>query len=771
MTRRSARQPDAPAWNDGAWFESEPPPVEPGERFALVAINRPIAPLWYRAPAKFEIVLGGLVAVPLRGELVNGCIVEMRESLPAELIGKADKARPIRRVVSPTFHIPKPLRDLASWIADYYICGWGEALSSVSAIGFSEVAAKTTTSYSIASPQPDAKLSKRRREQFAEIAALLPSGDSRDALLAAGIRSDAIRALVVAGFLVARDDVLPPKSPLAHLSGAGLNEARPSQLTPAQLAALDKLLPALERHEYLGALLEGVTGSGKTEVYLRVIERALELGRSAIVLVPEIALTPQTVERFHARFGSLVAVKHSRLSLAEQWKLDRAARAGVVRIVVGARSALFTALPDLGVIVVDEEHEATYKQDAVPRYHARDVALVRGRLESAVTILGSATPTAESVINAERGKLLHLLLPDRATGADKPTIDVIDMAAAMRRGDVWDHLSGPLLNAIDAALSRGEHALLLLNRRGFFAFVFCPTCRAPVRCPQCDVALTLHLPDTLQCHWCGHAQAAATQCPTCGGVTNRLGLGTERLEHLIRERFPNRRIMRLDHDTTRAKHALDDAWAALANGEVDILLGTQMIAKGLHLERVTVVGIVLADLALHQPDFRASERAFALMTQVAGRAGRGRFPGKVFLQTYCPEHHAVRYAAEQDHAGFLREELARRRLAGFPPFNRLLAITISGDNPVELLAHADAMRDALTVAEAADPNRLAVFGPLPPPVARVRGQHRRRLLLRGPSSDVLRNAARHALDAVARLRAPAWSAHAIVIDVDPQDAG
>jgi primosomal protein N' len=438
-------------------------------------------------------------------------------------------------------------------------------------------------------------------------------------------------------------------------------------------------------------LLHGVTGSGKTLVYIELLERVVrERGRTAVVLVPEIALTPQTVDRFRAAFGDTVAVLHSALGDGERYDAWRALRRGEKRIVVGARSAVFAPLDDVGAIVVDEEHESSYKQGESPRYHAREVAVVRARAAGAVVVLGSATPSLESWQNARAGKYTLLELPDRAGGARLPQVDVVDLrepggaAGARAVQSAVNPLAGvvspPLEAALDVRLERGEQSILLLNRRGYSAFVQCRECGDVATCPDCSISLTYHRsPERLVCHYCQHHEPVRERCARCRGATLRQkGVGTQQVERLLSERWPAARVARMDVDTTGAKWSHAEILDRVGRGEVDVLLGTQMIAKGLDFPNVTLVGVIDADTGINLPDFRASERCFQLLSQVAGRAGRGPKGGEVLIQTRVPGHHAVRCALAHDYAAFVAEELAGRREPPYPPTVRLANVVVSG---------------------------------------------------------------------------------------------
>ncbi len=521
----------------------------------------------------------------------------------------------------------------------------------------------------------------------------------------------------------------------------------PTALTPPQAAALDGLetLPAGE-----AALLFGVTGSGKTLVYLEAIRRAVAAGQGAIVLVPEIGLTPQTVSRVRGVFGDQVAVLHSALSDGERADAWRLVRRGERRVVVGARSAVFAPVSGLGVIVVDEEHEASYKNGETPRYHARDVAAVRARLEGARLILGSATPSLDTVAGP-RPPERRLALPMRIGDRPLPPVEVVDLRDAPRVPGVgalpW---SEALDGGVAEALGRGEQVLLLLNRRGFAAFLQCPDCGVVATCERCSISLTIHRnPSRLRCHYCGYAGAVPEDCAACGHAVQRMrGVGTQQLERMLAERFPTARLARMDLDTTSTKWAHHRILEAVGRGEVDLLLGTQMIAKGLDFPNVTLVGVVDADTALHLPDFRSAERTFQLLAQVAGRAGRGPKGGRVLIQTRNPEHHAIRWAARHDAEGFLAEELTLRRSPPYPPVVGLVNLVVSGNDEVAVGRSAARLAEWCEALVSTHNLALTVLGPAPCPLARIKDRWRWHVALKGdgrPLGQVVRYAARRFL--------------------------
>jgi primosomal protein N' (replication factor Y) len=526
------------------------------------------------------------------------------------------------------------------------------------------------------------------------------------------------------------------------------------------------------------ALLHGVTGSGKTLVYLELLRRVvLEEGKSAIVLVPEIALTPQTVDRFRAVFGDQIAVLHSALSDGERYDAWLALRRGEKRIAVGARSAIFAPVRDLGAIVVDEEHESSYKQGETPRYHAREVAIVRARAEGAVVVLGSATPSLESWTNARSGKYELLTLPERAGVAKLPRVAVVDLRADRVKAppsDVPDAdaafamaVSAPLAQALRERLDRKEQSILLLNRRGYAAFVQCGTCGDVATCPNCSISLTYHrTPERLVCHYCQHAEALHVKCPRCGAARLRQrGLGTQQVERMLAERFPTARIARMDVDTTSGKWAHTEILDRVGAGEVDILLGTQMIAKGLDFPNVTLVGVIDADVGINLPDFRASERCFQLLSQVAGRAGRGPKGGEVLIQTRSPSHHAVRCAVTHDYHAFVEEELKGRTRPPYPPTLRLANVVLSGtkeEATARLATRAAAWLHRL-IAKGGIAG-VTVIGPAPCPVERVKNRWRWHVLIKAERPAELGRVARYLVE---RFEIPSREGMRMTLDRDP----
>jgi primosomal protein N' (replication factor Y) len=509
-------------------------------------------------------------------------------------------------------------------------------------------------------------------------------------------------------------------------------------------------------------------------VYIELLREIVDArGQTAIVLVPEIALTPQTVDRFRAVFGDRIAVLHSALSDGERYDAWLALKRGEKRIVVGARSAIFAPLDNIGAIIVDEEHESSYKQGENPRYHAREVAIVRAQIEKAVVVLGSATPSLESWANASSGKYTLLSLPDRVGGGKLPRVEVVDLR---HRLPVAEGSTGPntgysavIREELDAALSetlrRGEQSILLLNRRGYSSFVQCNDCGDVVTCPNCSITLTLHrAPERLLCHYCAHQEALRSRCQRCGGETLRhRGLGTQQIERFLCDRFPSARIARMDVDTTSGKWAHAEILDRVAAGSVDILLGTQMIAKGLDFPNVTLVGVVDADVGINLPDFRASERCFQLLSQVAGRAGRGPKGGKVLIQTRAPLHHAVKFAVNHDYRTFVTEELEGRINPPYPPNVRLANIVFSGTNSGATADLATSGADWLhDLIETHMPGEVALIGPAPCPIERVKTRWRWHVLLKSRNAGELTRVSRYFME---RFKVPA--ALRVTLDRDP----
>ncbi|MGD0382149.1 MAG: primosomal protein N' [Thermoguttaceae bacterium] len=677
------------------------------------------------------------------------------------------KLKAIQAVIDDRSLLSLPMLRLTRWLADYYLCPWATVLETVLPAGVRAGAGTRLTTFLSIDPDTSKCILQEKfpPKQAAALKALSEAQSPMTAVelaRAAKCGQGPIAALRRKGFIRSQSR----RVQMPQYSAAPVKREKHLVLNADQHKALSAILEAMNSREHRTILIHGVTGSGKTEVYIQAIQEVIRFGRQAIVLVPEISLTPQTVERFRSRFGE-VAVLHSHLSDAERhWHWQRIAE-GAVSVVVGARSAIFAPTPHLGLIVLDEEHESSFKQDSAPRYHARDVALVRAKAESVPLVLGSATPSLESWRRAKTGEYVLVEMPRRVLDRPLPTVGTIDLRVdrtrrAITRGSIGRQLHA----AIGKALEAGGQVILLLNRRGFSTHIQCPSCGHVIECPHCDIALTHHRTQEIAlCHFCDYQIPSPTVCPKCefSGIRYS-GLGTQRLEAEVRARFPNVTCLRMDTDTMQGHGSHERALAAFRSGKVRILLGTQMIAKGLDFPNVTLVGVINADTALHLPDFRAAERTFHLVTQVAGRTGRGEKGGHVLVQTFNPEHPAIQAAIRHDYAAFAAGELPIREMLRYPPFSSMIRLVIRG--PSEPIAREFANFLARLVKESlqAEGASARVLGPAPAPFARLRGMYRFQIQLQGLECDKLRAAVRQS---AAESKAPdgvQW-----IADVDPLD--
>jgi primosomal protein N' (replication factor Y) (superfamily II helicase) len=742
--------------------------VEVEGPFAGVVFNRPLDTVFtYRIPPRLQGRLqpGQRVRVPLgRGnqEEVAYCVrVEARAQV------EPGRIKDVLDVLDDPPLIDAAMLELTHWLAQYYACSWGQALDAVVPAGVKKQAGtRVGTFLTVPDEVRDALATLKLTPKQSDALSILCRSEVpltvADLCRLARCASGPIKVLRQRGLVHTVRRRLPT-GPVG--SGPEEPEAEPARprlvLTAEQAAVLDQLQPALEADAFSSFLLHGVTGSGKTEIYLCAIEQVVARGREAIVLVPEISLTPQTIRRFRRRFPS-VAVLHSHLSDAERHRHWRAIASGEVQVVVGARSAVFAPTRKLGLIVVDEEHEGTFKQETTPRYHARDVAVKRAQLEKVPVLLGSATPALETWHNAELGRYQRLTLPRRVADRSMPEVTLIDLRTEKPDpGRPLIALSVPLQRAMAEALESGGQIMLLLNRRGFHTFILCPKCGHVLKCAACDVALTYHKSHHhLLCHMCDAESTPPAACPVCR--TPQLhygGIGTERLEREVKAAFPGFVVRRMDSDTMRTPGSHEQVLTAFRSGAVHILLGTQMIAKGLDFPEVTLVGVVSADTALHLPDFRAAERTFQLVAQVAGRTGRGSRPGRVLVQTYCPENPAIVHAAHHDYLGFAAAELPERRQRGYPPYSRLVRLVARGTVETAVRAFMDEVARALA---AASPPTIRQLGPAPAPISKIRNQFRYHLQLRAPTPRPLQALMQTVLP---RLAPP--SGVELAVDVDP----
>lgn len=711
----------------------------------VLLLNLPIDRTFtYRVPPELrERVRPGVrVTAPFRGRREVGFVASLsdRSEVPRVLDLLEADAEPL---------LDEKLLELARWVAERYVCSWGEALAAALPSGVKKSSPARFVRL-VAAGAGEGR-TPRQREILEAARRFEGPVPFREFLRRTGASSGTVASMIRAGLL--REELARPEADV--LADPVAEPARPVRLTPEQEAALEGASrPGV-------VLLHGITGSGKTEVYLRAIERVVAAGRQAIVLVPEIALTPQTVSRFRARFPR-VAVLHSVLSEADRAAQWRAARAGDVDVIVGARSAVFAPVRSLGLIVLDEEHEGAYKQESVPRYHAREVAVERARREGATVILGSATPSLESLHRARAGLYRLARLPARVEGRPLPEIEIVDMAAEQAELKRRAVFSRRLEQLVRGALERGERVILFLNRRGFLTHVSCARCGWFFHCRRCDVAMTYHRgDDRAVCHYCSDAQPLPRECPAChGGKLLQYGQGTERVEAEIRRLFPGYAVTRMDSDSMKTRRDYRESLSAFREGRTDILVGTQMIAKGLDVPEVTLVGVIHADTAFHVPDFRAAERTFQLITQVAGRAGRGPWGGRVVVQTFLPRHDAIRAAATYDFAGFVTRELEHRREAGYPPFVSLVRVVVQGREEKRVTEAAE--ETARRLREALSEPRAFVLGPAKAPLYRLRGRYRRHLLVKAPDLEAV-------LPDLRRLAAsfPRTRSLQVAVDVDP----
>jgi primosomal protein N' (replication factor Y) len=600
----------------------------------------------------------------------------------------------------------------------------------------------------------DRKLPKAERELIAFLMLHPGSHNLRDV-------EQQVRNASVAARSLARKKILKvTREPVSAL-GAGPVRAR-HNLNGAQQQAFATIRAAIEAHQFHTFLLHGITGSGKTEVYLSAIEATLAAGRSALLLVPEIALTPAVAGQFFARFGDRVAILHSAFTDTERTEQWRRIRSGAAGVVVGTRSGVFAPVRNLGLIVVDEEHDQSYKQEETPRYNGRDVAIVRAQAAGACVVLGSATPSLESRYNAQRGKYTLLELPERIEQRPLPNVELIDMRDEFLETRKQSTFSRKLIEAIGHRLDNREQTMLLLNRRGFSSFVACRACGERIQCRNCAVTLTYHRRDRrLLCHYCGYAERVPSICPKCQSEhIYFLGVGSEKVEDELHSQFPRARITRLDRDTVTGKRQYEVILQGFREGSYDILVGTQMIAKGHDIPNVTLVGVVSADVGLGLPDFRAAERTFQLLTQVAGRAGRGDLPGIVLAQTINPDHYAIRMAAAHDYQAFYEKELNFRRMMHYPPFTAMANLLVRSEKQEEALRLSSELGRLLTP----EPENIKVLGPAEAPVPRLKNEFRYQLLIKSASRKVLNEHLRRIRDFAVQNK---WPATALVIDVDP----
>lgn len=742
-----------------------------GHSFASFAVGRPVrGEFTYLVPdaVKPRLVPGLRVKLPFGRAWALGFFLGFADKPSDDVLPRLKAVGPL---LENTAALTADVVELLRFAAKHYRYPLGEALKAALPPGMTKAeevgeAAPETVEFVAVTPEANVEALKRAPSQQAALSYLLAVG-GRASVEELGHAIPGARATLKR--LAERNWVRFERERVVVGVREGLAQGRPEKLTVEQAAAVEELTRAFDAGGYAPFLLQGVTGSGKTEVYLRLVEHALAAGKGALILVPEIALTPQLVGRFRSRFGPQVALLHSALKDKERLRYWQQLRRGEVRIAVGVRSAIFAPVPDLGVVVVDEEHDPSFKQEEKLRYQARDLAVVRAKRAGAVVVLGSATPSLETLENVHRGRYQRLRLTQRVDDRPMPQLALVDLRVERPRTPDSRSVEPPVLSptalsAMVEVLRRGQQVILFLNRRGFSTYLLCEVCGESLKCPNCDVCLTEHATARrLMCHYCNFAQPEPEGCPACRGPLLKLGVGTQRVEAEVLEAFPTARVGRLDRDAASSAEKLTELLAAFARRELDVLVGTQMVAKGHDFPGVTLVCVTLADTSLALPDFRAAERTFQLLTQVAGRAGRGKDPGRVLVQSYSAEAEPIARMLAQDFEGFAAAESARRRALAWPPFSRLALVRIEGDSPNLTQAWAKAVAQEMLRAMPPQREGVRLLGPAPAPVSRIKGKTRWQIAVKGPTHQVLEGP----LSAVEKMLEDIPSSVRCVIDVDP----
>ena len=718
----------------------------------------------YHVPVQLrnEANLGRKVIVPFGNQKIEGYIIASKDKAEIE-------TKDLLNVADEIEYFNQELLQVAQWMAEYYQCYLITAIKAVIPSG--DLTVKTKRIVKLAQSKSETKnIISELKSKAPKQAAVLRYLTNHEAelittKLAAKVDTSAgtIRRLADKGLVVYQQQEIR-RNPYQNLDFKATTNL---ELTLEQQQALEQIMDKVNSEQSQTFLLKGVTGSGKTEVYLQAIAKILAQGQGAIVLVPEISLTPQTIARFKSRFQDQVAVLHSKLSAGERFDEWRRLKKGEAKIVIGARSAIFAPLPDLGLIIIDEEHETTYKQDDHPKYHAREAAVYRAQLNQAVTVLGTATPSLESYYRTQNKDYQLLELHNRIDDRPLPQVEVVDMREELNKGN-RKMFSELMQKEINVRLEEGEQCIVFLNRRGFSTFVQCRKCGYVMRCDNCDVSLTYHSnPPLLHCHYCDYKEEVPDTCPDCGSqYIKYFGVGTQKVEEQLTELFPAANIKRMDVDTTRKKGSYRRILSDFKEHKIDILVGTQMVAKGHDFPNVTLVGVVTADTALNFPDFRSSERTFQLLTQVAGRTGRGDKGGEVVVQSYTPEHYSIQFAKEHDYDSFYEKEIESRQATSYPPFSKLINFLISAEQEEKVIKTAhklgELVRGKIEVLAA---EQVQVLGPVQAPLSKIQGKFRWQLIIKGPQLDILREISDYA---VTELRNMSISENVKVsVDVDP----
>jgi len=731
--------------------------------------------LTYNVPESVAVPpIGARVRVPVGARTLTGCVVRhdalVEEGTDVKDIGEAVDREPL---------LPPSIVELCRWVADYYVAGIGDALAVAMPPGARGKASafrrqRIATLSALGSDPGDGSTQPLesphhrgltpKQSAALQILSAAPAGLPTSELRERGVTPAVLAGLAKRGLVVLRDE-RDDRDPFERAAMMDVAPDADRELTEEQQRAADDLFALADAAEFRVALLHGVTGSGKTEIYLRLADRIRRSGRQVLLMVPEIALTPSMAALVRGAFGDRVAIQHSALSVGERHDQWHRIRRGEIDVVVGTRSAVFAPLDRLGLIVVDEEHDGSYKQEETPRYHGRDVAIMRASRERALVVLGSATPSMESYQNAVTGKYTRITLERRVLDRPLAAVRLVNMRTEYADEGPEIVISRELAAAIGERLARGDQALVLLNRRGYSTAIFCRQCGDTFECPNCTVSLTVHRAGSgagwrARCHYCNYSVLVPTACRKCAApYLEHAGFGTERIEEHLRERFPDARIGRVDRDSVRRKGALTQILSKFAARELDVLVGTQMIAKGHDFPGVTLVGVISADVGLGLADFRASERTFQLLTQVAGRAGRGERTGEAIVQTLYPEHYSIQLACRQDYPAFFEREVVYRRGMRYPPFFALVNGVVRGRT------FDDAMQQAREIVRRLEPataaGRFTVLGPAPAPLGRLRGEHRVQFFLKGTRRADMRHALLQVVAAMPEIR------RRLTIDVDP----
>jgi len=735
---------------------------------AEVLINLPARRLdrtfSYRIPSELEgqVITGSLVQISFGRQNIEGYVTGLSDPDESEPEGIKDLTAVIDK--GPVFTHEQ--LNLALWMSSYYLCPTVSALQTIIMPRLAHSSRQAPGLWPLKTPEIESLFKRAPSQKAAWETALSQPGLTRLELAAAAkVSVSAIDALTAKGMLTAKKRAGKNPFPLNNFI-----ESRPFDLTAQQKTAFDSIFDRLKKKEHQVFLLNGITGSGKTEVYCHGVSAALGMGRQALILVPEIALTPQMLNTFYSRFGEQVAILHSRLSDGERHDEWMRIKEGSANVVLGTRSALFAPVQNPGLIVIDEEHEPSYKQEESPRYHARTTALEIARNKGAVAVLGSATPSVESFFSAFCAGAYQLLtISERVEKRSLPQVHVVDMRKEIKKGN-QELFSQALLTLIKNRLGKNEQIILFLNRRGFSTFISCRECGQVMKCPHCDISLTYHINGRLICHYCNYTAGAPRFCPSCkSGYMSYFGTGTQKIEFEIKRLFPDARVLRMDSDVTSRKGSHQKILDAFCQGKADILIGTQMIAKGLDIPAVTLVGVVNADLTLYMPDFRAAERTFQLLTQVAGRTGRSDRGGEVLIQTHSPEHFAITSASEHDYQSFFEQEIKNREILNYPPFSFLGRFLVTGTVQMEVENTANTLYSIMSKIVNSEGlyNQVQIFNAVPAPVSRIKNRHRWHLIFKALQIKQLQDISRACLNEFDR-RYPSAKTR-IIVDIEPQN--